>query len=72
MNEQNLEFSILSGDPTPEELAAVTAVIEALAQEHDDGELDGRRPGPSAWERTQRATRDTLHPGHGAWRGFSG
>ncbi|MCU1420778.1 MAG: hypothetical protein JWN36_429, partial [Microbacteriaceae bacterium] len=64
-------FSIVSGDPTAEELAADTAVIEALAQEHDAGELDGPRPGPSAWQRSQKATRPTLHPGYGAWRGFS-
>jgi hypothetical protein len=65
------EMSIISGDPTPEELAAVTAVIEALAQEHDAGELDGPSAGQSAWQRSQRATRATLHPGYGAWRGFS-
>lgn len=67
------EFSIVTGDPTPEELAAVTAVLTALITEQD--EQDRRRQqghrGPDAWQRSQRQLRTTLHPGPGAWRGFS-
>ncbi len=64
-------FTVLNGDPTPEELAAVTAVIEAMIEEQ--GENDAKRGrGMSAWQRSQRAVRGTLAPGYGAWRSFSG
>jgi len=62
-------FSVVSGDPTPEELAAVTAVVDALLEEA--GQQSRRSPGPSAWAISQRATRAMPRPGHGAWRGFS-
>ncbi|MBI5160223.1 MAG: acyl-CoA carboxylase subunit epsilon [Micrococcales bacterium] len=53
------DLRFLSGDPTPEELAAVTAVlgaaIEQLAQE------DRTEPVvPSTWMRTRRAIRPVL------------
>jgi hypothetical protein len=63
-------FTVLSGNPTPEELAAVTAVIEAMIEEQ--GADDARRGrGMSAWQRSQRSIRETLAPGYGAWRSFS-
>ncbi len=71
MSDSGLEFSIVSGDPTPEELAAVTAVIQALAHEREEEDSGGVRRGPSAWQRSQRATRVPLTPGFGAWRSFS-
>jgi len=65
-------ISILGGNPTAEELAAVTAVIagvlEELANEHSRAAADG----PSAWQRSQRQLRGPLHPGAGVWRAFSG
>jgi hypothetical protein len=64
-------FTVLNGDPTPEELAAVTAVIEAMIEER--GADDARRAhGMSAWQRSQRSIREPLSPGYGAWRSFSG
>ena len=65
-------FSVLSGDPTAEELAAVTAVIEALLDEQGENDRRRERPGQSAWQRSQRNLRGTLAPGYGAWRSFSG
>jgi hypothetical protein len=64
-------FTVISGSPSPDELAAVTAVIQGLLDEQ--GENDARRAhaGPSAWSRSQKHLRHTLTPGFGAWRGFS-
>lgn len=61
------DIRILSGDPTPEELAAVTAVLAAaldqLAAEHRR-----RDSATSGWERSVRAPRAALTPG--AWSTF--
>ncbi len=66
------DIAVLSGNPDPLELAAVTAVLEAALGEL--AEENGRREpgGPSAWERSQRTVRTPIHPGPGAWRGFGG
>lgn len=65
-------FSILSGNPTPEELAAVTAVLEALFEEQIENDRHAEHRGQSAWQRSQRGLRATLAPGYGAWRSFGG
>ena len=61
---------VLGGSPTPEELAAATAVVAALAAQ-PAAEQPIRRA-PDAWQRSQRAVRGGLVPGPGRWRGFSG
>jgi hypothetical protein len=63
---------VMSQGLSAEEIAAVTAVIEAnvedeLAALHDEVTI-----GPSAWEKTQRPLRSPLHPGVHEWRSFSG
>ena len=64
------EIRIVGGSPTPAEIAAVTAVLQAtLAQLAD--EATRKDVGPTAWQRSQRPLRGPLHPGAGAWRGFS-
>lgn len=64
---------ILSGGVTPEEVAAVTAVLTAAIAEAEAASRDARpAAGPDAWARTQRALRTPLQPGPGAWRSFSG
>jgi len=63
---------VLGGNPTPEELAAVTAVVTAALEETADENARADAAGPTAWQRSQRNIRATIHPGHGAWRGFSG
>ncbi|MGO4536407.1 acyl-CoA carboxylase epsilon subunit [Leifsonia sp. 2MCAF36] len=58
---------------TPEEVAAVTAVLAAAAAEQAAASREAREDrGPDAWARTQRALRSELRPGAGAWRSFSG
>jgi len=64
------EIRIVGGSPTPAEIAAVTAVLQAtLAQLAD--EATRKDVGPTAWQRSQRQLRMPLHPGAGVWRGFS-
>ena len=65
------EFRIVSGNPSPEELAAVTAVLSGVLEELSAEQ--GRRAdsGPTAWEISQRPIRTPITPGPGAWRGFS-
>ncbi|MET4782104.1 acyl-CoA carboxylase subunit epsilon [Glaciihabitans sp. UYNi722] len=63
-------FAVTGGNPTPAELAAVTAVLGAVFEQlSDEGVRDDRTP--SAWQRSQRPIRGNLTPGAGAWRGFS-
>jgi hypothetical protein len=64
-------FRVLSGDPTPDELAAVTAVIAALLEEQGDNDRRRGHRGQSAWQKSQRTLRSPLTPGVGAWRSFS-
>jgi predicted amidohydrolase YtcJ len=66
------DIRIIGGSPTPEEVAAVTAVLQATLDElaAEEALLSGVRT--SAWQRSQRGLRGELRPGAGAWRGFSG
>ena len=64
-------ITVIGGNPTASELAAVTAVIAALAQEQSDDDRSASEPTTSAWQRSQRSLRPALEPGPGAWRGFS-
>lgn len=58
---------------TPEEIAAVTAVLTAAAAEQAAAASDARPAAvPDAWARSQRQLRTPLAPGPGAWRSFSG
>jgi hypothetical protein len=62
---------VLRGNPTDLEIAAVTAVLSAMADE-----LAAERGAPStvarsAWDRSRRNLRTPIHPGPGMWRSFS-
>jgi hypothetical protein len=55
---------VLKGEPTAEELAALTVVVAALAQRRPR-----RRPTPvGAWASRADAVRTPLQPGPGGWR----
>jgi hypothetical protein len=55
---------VVRGNPSAEELAALTVVVAALAQRRTS-----RRPTPAgAWASSPDALRRPLRPGPGAWR----
>ena len=66
------DIRIVSNGATTEDIAAVTAVLQAALAELADGQGAAEGPTTSAWERSQRPMRRPLVPGHGQWRGFSG
>ena len=55
---------VIRGDATPEEIAAVVAV---LASRPGSPDLPPR-PEPSAWADRSRLLRRPVHPGPDAWR----
>ncbi len=55
---------VVRGEPSAEELAALTVVVAALSQRRTR-----RRPTPvGAWASFGDAHRHPLHPGPGGWR----
>ena len=65
-------FTVVAGDPTPAELAAVTAVVSAVLEEIASDHAAAAAPVVSAWRRSQRAIRTPITRGIDSWRGFSG
>ncbi|MGB4778773.1 acyl-CoA carboxylase subunit epsilon [Microbacterium sp.] len=66
-----VHVDVLRGDPTPEELAAVIAVVtEAYAREAADAVADDA-PRPSAWQIAARGLRPPLRRDI-AWGRFAG
>ena len=57
-------LTIVSGQPTPEETAAVTVVLTALLSQP----APEARPAPSQWSDRSRFLRAPVTPGPGAWR----
>jgi hypothetical protein len=58
---------VIAGNPTPTELAAVTAVLAALAAEDDGQRMPAEPVVRSAWSASQRQLRREIVPGPGAW-----
>lgn len=56
---------VVSGDPTPEELAALVAVVAAAASGGDAPSGPARRP---EWSARHRLVRGPHRHGPGAWR----
>jgi hypothetical protein len=57
---------VISGDPTPEELAIILAVVSARG-----GAVKPREPKTlSLWASKGRQTRPSLGAGFGSWRAF--
>lgn len=65
MSEESEEpVRVVKGDPTPEELAALVAVLSAKVAEAGDAVPER----PSTWAAYWRTVRAPLRPGPGAWR----
>jgi hypothetical protein len=64
MSEQRF-LQVVHGDPTPEEIAALVAVLTARARAAASPEPSRRR---SAWSDPARRLRRPLSHGPGAWR----
>ncbi|MDM4762737.1 acyl-CoA carboxylase epsilon subunit [Galbitalea sp. SE-J8] len=65
-----LSIRVERGRPSPEELAAVTAVLTAAIDELSQDRARAHEPVVSSWSRSQRAVRHELTPGAGRWRSF--
>ncbi len=72
MNEESgppdYDIRITAGNPSDEEVAAVTAVLGAALEELASASRRREGTTASAWERSQRAVRTPLTPG--AWMTF--
>jgi hypothetical protein len=55
---------VIRGDATPEEIAALVAVLMS----RPGGDESPAREAPSAWSDKSRLLRRPLQPGPGAWR----
>ena len=64
MSEPELTLRVVSGQPTPEELAALVVVLSA----QPPPEAPASRARPSGWADRGSALRAPLVPGPGAWR----
>ena len=58
---------VVKGDPTPEELAALVAVVSAVAAGASAAGDQGRKP-RAEWSARHRALRPPHRHGPGAWR----
>jgi hypothetical protein len=58
---------VVRGNPTPEELAAVIAIVEAASAEERASSGDISRKPRSTWNRNQVQLRGGLTPGFGQW-----
>ncbi|MEP6843711.1 MAG: acyl-CoA carboxylase subunit epsilon [Pseudolysinimonas sp.] len=67
-NDEAYDIRITGGDPTDDEIAALTAVLSVALDELSGDSRRRQRLTPTAWERSQRAVRTPLTPG--AWQGF--
>ena len=61
-------IKVIAGSPTPEELAAVVAILEAAhAEQVTEGKAKAKKPS-SSWNRNTSIFRNDLTPGFGQWR----
>lgn len=64
MSEQRPLLRVVRGEPSAEELAALTVLVAAVSQRRPR-----RRPTPvGAWASSADAHRQPLRPGPGGWR----
>jgi len=61
-------IKVIAGNPSPEELAAVVAILEAAHTEQViEGKKKAKKPA-SSWNRNTSIFRNDLMPGYGQWR----
>jgi gamma-glutamyl:cysteine ligase YbdK (ATP-grasp superfamily) len=72
VSEERVVIRIVSRNTTDNDVAAVTAVLQAALTELADAEDAHPSESRSGWSRSQRDIRSRLEPGAGAWRSFSG
>jgi hypothetical protein len=63
-----IEFTITTPNLDAEEIAAVTAVLQAAAASTAESSADTVGPAASGWEKSRRDLRTPIHPGAGEWR----
>jgi hypothetical protein len=64
-DDQNLEFTVVKGSPTEDELAAVVTV---LTTEFNRPRQSEAKPVQSGWSAYWRSVRSPIQPGPTAWR----
>ena len=64
-DDQNLEFSVVKGSPTEDELAAVVTV---LTEQFSRPRQSEATPAQSGWSAYWRSVRSPIQPGPSAWR----
>ncbi|MEY4971979.1 MAG: hypothetical protein RLZZ404_905 [Actinomycetota bacterium] len=69
MTEFSESIRVVSGAPSPEELATVIAVLEAAHAEEEATATGYERPLKSSWSRNVAQLRHPIVPGPGQWRG---
>ncbi|MFM2321255.1 MAG: hypothetical protein RL612_402 [Actinomycetota bacterium] len=67
MNEFQDSLRVIRGNPTPEELAAVIAIVEAAAAEERSATGGVKRQPRSTWNRNNVQLRGGITPGFGQW-----
>lgn len=68
-HDQNIR--VIRGNPTPDELAAVVSVLEAMSVELEGTRAKAAQKSASAWKQSQRPIRTPILPGITRWRSFS-
>lgn len=61
-------LSVVKGDPTPDELAAVVSAVAAKLSARPAPGDDSPRTQPTSWAAYWRTVQQPIHPGPGAWR----
>jgi acyl-CoA carboxylase epsilon subunit len=64
-DDQNLDFTVVKGSPTEDELAAVVTVLTTELNRPRQGNA---KPAQSGWSAYWRSVRSPIQPGPTAWR----
>lgn len=62
-----VDLRVTAGSPSPQELAAVRAVLEGALRELRVHHEERSATGPDAWQRSARGLRGPIIPGPGRW-----